>query len=115
MMTKTAKALGLTEGKNIVRISGSDRYSTGIAVNNRFKSSFKTNTICVATGLNFPDALAGGVLAAKQYAPLVLADNKLNADQTKYLGSKSVSNIIAFGGTAAVPNSLVYSISQALA
>ena len=115
MMTKTAKALGLTEGKNIVRISGSDRYSTGIAVNNKFKSSFKTNTICVATGLNFPDALAGGVLAAKQYAPLVLADNKLNAVQTNYLGSKSVSNIIAFGGTAAVPNSLVYSISQALA
>ena len=54
------------------RVSGNDRYETSAAIYNAYKSIFGGNNAVIATGLNFPDALAGGVLAAKLSAPLFL-------------------------------------------
>ena len=110
-MLKTAgKALGLTAGNTIQRVAGSNRYTTCISVNKKFASSLTGTAVCVATGANFPDALAGGVLAAKKKSPLLLANSSLSTEQKSYLKSKKPKQIIAFGGTAAVPNSLIYNI-----
>ena len=113
MMTKAANVLGLKVGSTIRRIYGANRYSTCIAVNKSFQGMFTGKAVCVATGTNFPDALAGGVLAAKKSSPLLLANSSLSAEQTSYLKSKKPSQIIAFGGTAAVPNSLIQKIGAA--
>ena len=113
MMNKAASALGLKVGKTLTRVYGANRYSTCIEVNKKFKKSFTGKAVCVATGTNFPDALAGGVLAAKKSSPLLLADSSLSAEQKSYLKSKKPSQIIAFGGTAAVPNSLIQKIGAA--
>jgi putative cell wall-binding protein len=55
---------------NARRVSGPDRYQTATAVAaDAFPDATST---FVATGLNFPDALAGGVLAARSASPLLL-------------------------------------------
>ena len=113
MMKKAGSALGLKFNKTITRVAGENRYSTCVAVNNKFKSVLTGKSICIATGTNFPDALAGGVFAAMNKAPLFLADTKLSDEQSRYLKTKKASKLNIFGGTGAVPNSLVYSIGKA--
>ncbi len=71
--------------------------------------------MCVATGLNFPDALAGGVLAAKKAAPLFLTANNLSDEQTAYLKAKELNFIYIFGGTGAVSENIVDKISRVAA
>ena len=117
VMTAAAKALGLTVDSTIVRVKGSTKYDTCVAVNTKFASTLKGTEICVATGEDFPDALAGGVYAAKNTAPLFLINGKLKtpsltSDQKAYLKSKSVTKITAFGGNGAVPGTHLEDIAQ---
>ena len=112
MMNKAASAVGL---KTAARIWGANRYSTCIEVNKKFASTLTGKTMCVATGLNFPDALAGGVLAAKKAAPLFLTANSLSDEQTAYLKAKELNCIYVFGGTGAVSDDTVDKISRAAA
>ena len=114
MMKNVATALGLTSGKTVVRVAGKNRYETCVTVNNKFKSVLSSDGICVAKGLDFPDALAGGVYAAAKKQALFLADGKKLQDvQNSYLKSKNAGKITVFGGTGAVPDSLVKLIAQA--
>lgn len=113
MMNKAGGALGLKAGKTIQRIAGSDRYQTCEQINTIFKNVLTGKAMCVAKGLNFPDALAGGVFAAKNKAPLLLADNSLTTVQIRYIKQKKATKLYIFGAAGAVPNSLVKSISNA--
>ena len=114
MMKNVAKTLGLTSGKTVVRVAGANRYETGAAVNNKFKSVLTGLGVCVAKGLDFPDALAGGVFAAKNKVPLFLADgSKLQDVQSSYLKSKNPRYIYISGGTGAVSDDLIKVIAKA--
>ena len=99
MMKKAYTALGLAKG---TRIAGNSRYTTNIEVNKQFASTFKGNAVCAATGANFPDALAGGVFAAKQKSPLLLVAGSLTAEQRAYLKEKAPQKMYILGGTGAV-------------
>ena len=109
MMKKAGNALGI----KATRISGADRFSTCVKVNKAFASTLDGNSICIATGMNFPDALAGGVFAAHNRTPLFLATGNLSNEQTAYLKTKSADSINVFGGTGAVPDNLVKTIAKA--
>ena len=104
--------------KSATRFAGDDRYATCIKINDYFKSTLTGDSVCIAKGYNFPDALAGGVFAAKQKAPLFLAD-KLDAKatisktQANYLYIKNPSKLYIFGGENAVPTALVKTIAKA--
>ena len=114
LMKNVAKTLGLTSGKTVVRVAGANRYETGAAVNNKFKSVLTGLGVCVAKGLDFPDALAGGVFAAKNKVPLFLADgSKLQDVQSSYLKSKNPRYIYISGGTGAVSDDLIKVIAKA--
>ena len=114
MMKNVATALGLKSGKTVVRVAGKNRYETCVAVNKKFKNVVSSDGICVAKGLDFPDALAGGVYAAKTKQALFLADGKKLQDvQSSYLKSKNAAKITALGGTGAVSDDLVKVIIQA--
>lgn len=106
MMKKAVKALGLSTSA-ASRIKGSGRYETNLAVNRTFAASFDKNKICIAKGMDFPDALAGGAYAASNKTPLVLEDTKLSAEQKKYIKGLDTNKFYVFGGTGAVPDSLV--------
>ena len=66
--------------------------------------------LCIATGADFPDALAGGVFAAIKSAPLFLVNNaakKLDDTQTAYLKEKQAKKFFVFGGPGAVSDPTV--------
>ena len=112
MMNKAAAAVGLEKA---ARIAGANRYATCTAVNDTFKSLLTGNQLCIATGMDFPDALSGGVYAAKNKSPLFLVNGKaaepnLNSEQKTYLKSKKPSTAAVFGGTGVVPNKHVTDI-----
>lgn len=117
MMQKAGNALGLTVDKQMIRISGANRYSTCTKVNSTFADIVKKDMICIATGLDFPDALAGGVLASLHAAPLFLVNGKaspsLSKEQKEYLSAKKPNGMAIFGGTGVVPDSTVGEINAA--
>ena len=113
VMTVAAKALGLKADSTVIRVKGQTKYETCIAVNQKFAGVLTGKAICVATGENFPDALAGGVFAAINKAPLFLAHGSLSSEQKSYLKSKAPDTIYIFGGKGAVPVDLVKSVAAA--
>ncbi|MFC0525318.1 cell wall-binding repeat-containing protein [Pontibacillus salicampi] len=64
-----------------VRINGDSRYETASAV--AMYSRMNRETAFIATGEDFPDALSGAVLAAKENAPLLLAKENDLTDATR--------------------------------
>lgn len=106
MLSTAAEALSVAP----TRLAGSNRYETCTAVNNAFKAELDGSMICIATGCDFPDALAGGVYAALNRAPLFLENSKqktlkLSQPQSDYLKAKKPLKISIFGGEGAVPDS----------
>ncbi len=57
---------------SVTRLAGADRYATAAAILDARFAGY-TGPIFVATGANFPDALAGGAAAAAVGAPVILA------------------------------------------
>ncbi len=112
MMNEAANALGLKAGTTVKRIAGKNRYATCVEVNTSFSSVLTGKAMCIAKGLDFPDALAGGVFAAKNKAPLLLADKALTTEQKAFIKQKKATKLYIFGAAGAVPNSLVQSISS---
>jgi len=81
------------------RYAGYDQYETNTTVLNQLP--FETSNVYVATGENFPDALAGAALAAKDNAPILLLPSaKLGSYTTAYLNQKRAagSAFTIFGG-----------------
>ena len=114
MADKAANALGLAKA---TRVAGANRFETCVAVNEKFADVLGGDMLCVATGMDFPDALAGGVYAANNNAPLFLINGKLktsnlNDKQKAYLIEKNPSSITAFGGTSVVPDDHIADIAK---
>ncbi|MBP3414197.1 MAG: InlB B-repeat-containing protein, partial [Clostridia bacterium] len=89
-----------------------NRYDTMLVIAESFRDTYADpNAICVATGANFPDALAGSALAAKIGCPIILVgytdapQNKqtsINSALCEYIGEKNLSECYVFGGVYAV-------------
>ena len=86
-------------GYSVNRLAGADRYETNIKVLNTL--NYDTNIIYAATGQDFPDALAGAVLAAKGNNPIMLVPpSNINPDTLSYLQERRSegSSFTIFGG-----------------
>lgn len=96
------------------RYGGTNRYETAIKISDGL--GLDTNSVFVATGANFPDALAGSVLAAKTGSAIVLVDKTLDASVTSFLGKHvgNVKNIFVLGGTGVVLPNTVSDVTQRL-
>lgn len=85
--------------KVTARYAGYDQYETNTAVLNQL--SFDTSKVYVATGQNFPDALAGAALAGKSNTPILLIPStQLGDSTTNYLNQRRASGsaFTIFGG-----------------
>ncbi len=91
-----------------VRLAGANRYDTCLKAIKASETRFTGTGIALATGTAFPDALAGGALAAKLGIPLILATPEPSADMTAWLHEKDPSVICVFGGASAVSDATVY-------
>ena len=87
------------------RVYGATRYDTAVAVYDTFKDVYASGSAAVATGRNFPDALAGGAFSARKGTPIFLVDDAPAAGLASRL--EGFDTLYVFGGTAAVPDSVV--------
>lgn len=92
------------------RIYGADRYDTCASIAERYETLFSRDRLCAATGMNYPDALAGGVFAAKRKAPMMLTGDCLSYDQQ--YDAEYKEDIYIFGGTGAVSDAVANQLAR---
>ncbi|MDR1113099.1 MAG: cell wall-binding repeat-containing protein [Bacteroidales bacterium] len=89
----------------IERIAGSNRFETSYRIYAKYKGLFTGKGAAFATGVNFPDALAGGVFAANQGIPVFLLNNSktivINTIAQSVL-DMAARKVYVFGGGAAL-------------
>lgn len=99
----------------VTRYGGINRYETAALINEAYFGPGSTDTLFLATGANFPDALAGAALAGQLSAPLFIttadcvppvihiAINALGASKTIIMGGTGVVGNSAAGNQVCVP------------
>ena len=90
-----------------IRLAGSDRYGTAAAiVADAFRET--VDTVYVATGANFPDALAGSAAAATMHAPVLLVGpDHVPAAIATELQRLAPERIRVLGGPSAVSDAVL--------
>lgn len=102
----TVMATSAAAAASIVRFGGADRFATSAAI---VQANYQPGVpvVYVATGLNFPDALAGGAAAAKAGGPLLLVQpDSIPAEIATELTRLTPASIVVLGGTAAVSDAV---------
>jgi putative cell wall-binding protein len=90
----------------IVRIAGVDRFGTA-AMLSADKYPDGAETVYVATGRSYPDALAGGLAASEEESPILLTEPNVLPDVTATeLLRLHPERIVVVGGTGAVARGL---------
>lgn len=90
-------------GQNPGRIYGSNRYETAVAL----AKSSPSDILFIASGENFPDALAATSLAAQYKAPILLSGKEsLPSSVENYLKTATPKEVILLGGEAALSKNI---------
>lgn len=96
----------------IGRIAGPDRFATAARVA-EVGWPEGAPEVFVATGLDFPDALAGGAAAAREEAPLLLSPgSEVGTDTRAALADLSTGSAVVLGGTAAIDTAVLGELSD---
>lgn len=86
------------------RIAGADRFDTSRVIATKVFGA--AATAFLATGANYPDALAASAAAGAMSAPVILVDGRsaaVESTTTETLRALGVTRAVIAGGTAAVP------------
>jgi minor extracellular protease Epr len=95
-------------GVNVQRIDGADRFSVSKNIASELGNS---TTAVVASGLNFPDALAIAPYAASHGFPILLTrPDALPADISDLFRNKAFTNTIIVGGEGSVSSNVYNSV-----
>ncbi len=87
-------------------IGGADPYERNINLIKRFMSSVDFETIYIATGENFPDALTASAIAQKgQNAIVLLKGNTIPYPVLSFIQSKVISKLNILGGKSIISDS----------
>ena len=94
------------------RVAGADRYATNLAILNKFAAGYDFANIYLATGENYPDAICGSALAAKEKAPIILVNSTSTETQNNYIKSiiEKVKKVSVLGGTGVISEDTVKKI-----
>lgn len=104
----------LTEMKlNTIRISGDNRFETAIKLGEEVRKGKKSDTVIIATGFNYPDALSIAPFAAMESMPILFTQvNSLHSSTKAALEKWGTKNVIIVGGDAAVSEEVKNTISK---
>lgn len=99
-------AQAVTPTATVVRFSGADRYATSAAIVDANYTAGVAVTY-IASGENFPDALAGGAAAARDGGPILLVQHDaLPAAVAAELSRLQPASIVILGGEASVTHAV---------
>jgi len=100
--------------KNIVRVSGYDRYETSYQLASLLNAS-SVSTVVISSGESYPDALSIASFAANKGWPILLTpQNTLPKEIKSYLADKKPSKIYITGGTGVISDNVSSEISSLL-
>ena len=101
-----------SEQAEVERIFGASRFATAALVAaNTFRP--EAETVYVATGAGFADALAGGAAAALGGAPVLLVErDAVPQDTVSALSRLAPRGIVVLGGSAAVSDTVVAALGE---
>ena len=103
----TLNALGRYTSGGVYRYAGADRYGTAAAIS-RAVFAVNPSVVYVATGADYPDALAAGTAAAAANAPVLLVStNTVPSATASELDRLRPSRIVVMGNYAAVSDAVV--------
>ena len=112
LSAKVASDVGAL-GPNVVRWQGVDRFGTAVAVSQQTYPSGAA-TVYLATGMNFPDALAGAALAGLAGGPLLLTTGTTLPQVTATeIARLHPSAIVVLGSAAAVSDQVAQAAKTA--
>lgn len=103
------------DGCKVFRIAGDTRLETSLAIAKRVRQkSTASDTLIVATGFNYADALSVSPFAFAYKSPIFLCgSNGLSADAISYISGAGFKRAILVGGTAAVPDRVKQQLTSA--
>lgn len=105
-------AVTATTGIQPTRLAGTDRFDTSAVVAATFDHA---ETIYLATGLAFPDALAAGPLAGAEPAPILLTrPDALPQTVIDQITRLAPHRIVVLGGNTAVATTLDHQLAELL-
>lgn len=102
-----------------LRIYGRNRYETAMRVAKNVKAAqgvSKFDSIILASGTSFPDALSGSYLSGVTGAPILLINENRYADSVIAYAKKNLKRggkVYILGGEGAVPKSIEFKIKNA--
>ena len=98
----------------VLRLAGSTRYGTAVAVSGHFAEP--GGTVVIATGEDFADALSGGVLAGRRAAAVLLVQpGAVPAETAAELERLAPDDLVVMGGPAAVSDAVVAELDDLVA
>lgn len=96
-----------------VRLGGKDRYETAVITQRWTHLISTTQTVFIATGAEYADALSAASAAARRNAPVLLVQpNKVPASVISELERTKPSRIYVLGGSNAISNSVVSTLRR---
>ncbi len=105
--TTVADEIAAITGSDPIRLAGANRYATAAAIS---AASHTPNTplVYVTTGMNYPDAISIGPVAALGDAPVLLVmTDDIPGETLAELSRLSPERIVIIGGPAAVSDAVV--------
>ena len=99
-------------GLDVRRVSGADRYATSRALVSTFAPP--SDTVYLATGRNYPDALAAAAAAGAAGAPVLLvngASSKLDTATRQLIASRTVQTAYIAGGASVISSGIELSLA----
>lgn len=104
-----APAVLRTAGVSIRELAGKDRYGTAIAISKATFPEGGCDSVVVATGRTYPDALSASALAGAANAPILLVDGKasklaanVEAEIKRVTSGSREFTVYLMGGTSAI-------------
>lgn len=107
----------LLPNAHVRRDSGTDRYETSRVIAENAFPAGTTASAFIATGRNFPDALAASAAAGSRGAPVILVDGagtEIDADTEQLLRHLGVQQVVIAGGNSAVSVAMENSLKELL-
>lgn len=100
-------------GYSVNRIAGDNRFDTALQV---ARTMFDNpDQVVIASGEDFPDALAGGPLATRYDAPILLtAKDSVSPSLLKYLKDTGVRKAFILGGNLVISDNVIKAIEDVI-
>lgn len=97
--------LNLTRNRDLTRVGGTDRYATAAAMASYYPTG--KARVYLASGEDYPDALAGAALAGHEHMPLLLTrQDRLDQSTIDQLSRLGAQEVVVLGGSAAVSDAV---------